>query len=230
MVALCAYMGYGRVMARETASFELPATPSADESAFLARLRSADPVTQSTAYEELVRDNIDRMIVVARRIVRDEAEAQDAVQDAFVSVFNAIGSFDGRSLLSTWMHRITVNAALMRLRSRKRANERNIENLLPVFDESGHRAEHAPNFDDVKDRSEIDPKMAQRVRDAINELPDDHRTILILRDIEELSTKEAAAVLDITPDAAKQRLHRARLALMKLIESSMEGVSGGAQA
>ncbi|MCA9278565.1 MAG: sigma-70 family RNA polymerase sigma factor [Phycisphaeraceae bacterium] len=224
-------------MASDTASSETPDTsaqptdgPSADESAFLARLRSDDPAVQSDAYEQLVRDNIDRMLVVARRILRDDAEAHDAVQDAFVSVFNAIGSFDGRSLLSTWMHRITVNAALMRLRSRKRANERSIEKLLPVFDETGHRAEHAPNLDSIAERSEIEPKLAQRVREAINELPEDHRTILILRDIEELSTKEAAAALDISPDAAKQRLHRARLALMKLIESSMEEVSGGTHA
>lgn len=203
-----------------------PQVQSGADAAEVERLRAGD----AEAFERLVRGNIDRLLAVARRIVLDESDAHDVVQEAFMSVLKGIDRFDGRSALSTWMHRIAVNAALMKLRSRRRERSHvSIDDLLPRFQPDGHRATAA--FDSapsVEDR--IDPRLAEHVREAIGTLPDEHREILVLRDVEGLSTRESAEALQITVDAAKQRLHRARLALMKLLEPVLQQHDGAAGA
>ncbi|MBX7185367.1 MAG: sigma-70 family RNA polymerase sigma factor, partial [Vicinamibacteria bacterium] len=90
------------------------------------------------AFETLVRLHTGRMLSVCRRILRNDEEARDAVQEAFVSAFRGLATFEGTSLLGTWLHRIAVNASLMRLRSRKRRPEESIEELLPAFKDDGH--------------------------------------------------------------------------------------------
>jgi RNA polymerase sigma-70 factor (ECF subfamily) len=160
------------------------------------------------------------MLAVARRFLQQEQDAQDAVQDAFLSAFKAIDSFEGSSKLSTWLHRIVVNAALMKLRSRQRHPERPIEDLLPKFDSDGHR--HAGDgWATTIDTTARDRETREFVRQKINELPESYRTVLLLRDIEELSTDDTAQQLGITPGAVKTRLHRARLALRELIDGHL---------
>jgi RNA polymerase sigma-70 factor (ECF subfamily) len=186
------------------------------EEALVARLKAQD----ETAYEEVVRLYGGRMLAVARRFLQQEQDAQDAVQDAFLSAFKAIDRFEGSSKLSTWLHRIVVNAALMKLRSRQRHPERPIEDLLPKFDHDGHR-HAADGWATTIDTTAADRETREFVRQKINELPDSYRTVLLLRDIEELSTEEAADQLGITPGAVKTRLHRARLALRELIDGHL---------
>src|SRR4051794_37679216 len=108
-----------------------------DEAAVVAALRAND----SGAFEQLVREQLPRLLTVARRILGNEADAQEAVQDAFLSAFKALPAFDGASRLSTWLHRIAVNAALMKLRRRQRRPEQSIEGLLPRFHDDGHQAD-----------------------------------------------------------------------------------------
>jgi RNA polymerase sigma-70 factor (ECF subfamily) len=169
------------------------------------------------AYAELVQANTGKMLAVARRILKNDEEAYDATQEAFLQAFKAIGNFQGDAMLSTWLHRITVNACLMRLRHRKRHPETAIEDLLPQFDETGHRIETGPAWtEDVTARLES-AQLRKVVRDAIDRLPDNYRTVIVLRDIEGLSTEEAAAALGVRPEAAKMRLHRARQALRTLL-------------
>src|SRR5690349_13371684 len=117
-----------------------------DEGALVVRLRAGD----DRAYEELVRTYGGRLLCVARRILHREEDARDALQDAFVSAFRAIGSFDGGSRLVTWLHRITVNAALMKLRRARRRPEVALEELLPVFDADGHHALEVQDWDDAE--------------------------------------------------------------------------------
>jgi RNA polymerase sigma-70 factor (ECF subfamily) len=170
------------------------------------------------AYAELVRANGGRMLAVARRILKSDDEAHDATQEAFLQAFRAIDRFAGDALLSTWLHRITVNACLMRLRHRKRHPEASIEELLPSFDDTGHRVEDGTEWtDDVLGRMES-ARLQKVVCDAIDRLPENYRTVLVLRDIEGLSTEESAQALGIRPEAAKMRLHRARQALRTLLE------------
>ena len=185
-----------------------------DEAALIARLRSGE----DAAFEELIRAYGGRLLAVARRFLPAEEDARDALQDAFLSAFRAIEGFEGQARLSTWLHRIVVNAALMKLRSRSRRPEILIEDLLPGFLEDGHMAQVAVEWrkpaDDPVERSQL----RTLVLDNIQRLPETYRNVLILRDIEEFNTEETAEILGASVNAVKTRLHRARQALRGLLE------------
>jgi len=154
-------------------------------------------------------------------LLRDEHEAEDAVQESFLAAFRSIGGFEGGAKLSTWLHRIVVNRSLMRLRSRRRHPEGAIDDLLPGFDDTGHHSVSVLGFaasaDELLERRET----RALVRHAIDQLPEIYRTVVVLRDVEELDTEEAADALGITTTAVKVRLHRARQALRTLLEGSL---------
>ena len=173
------------------------------------------------AFERLVRRHAANLLVVTRRLLGDEHEAQDAVQDAFASAFRALPKFEAESRLSTWLHRIAVNAALMRLRTRRRRSEVAIESLLPTFDRTGHRivtrAAWSESAETLLERAET----RDLVRKSITRLPDHFRAVLLLRDIDQIDTAATAALLGITPVAVKVRLHRARQALRQLLEQEL---------
>lgn len=196
--------------------------PPPEEAALLARLRAGD----GDAYERWVRASAPRVLRVARRLLRNEQDAQDATQEAFLSAFKHLDSFDGSSRLSTWLHRIAVNAALMKLRSKRRRPEDSIEDRLPRFDAAGEH-EHAPWAWAARGDAALgSAEVREAVRAAIDELPGLYRDVLLLRDIEELTTEEAAAALGITVAALKTRLHRARLALRERLDALMRELGG----
>lgn len=172
--------------------------------------------------EEVVRRYGPRMLQIARRYMKHEQDAQDALQDAFLSAFKNIASFQGDAKLSTWMHRIVVNAALMKLRKKSRTSETEIDALLPRFQDGQFErtpSDWAVTFDTaVRDR-----EIRELVRGKIQELPDSYRTVLLLRDIDEMSTSETADLLGISESAVKTRLHRARQALRELLDPIMQG-------
>ena len=192
-----------------------------DEALLLAALRAGDPA----AYESLVCTHGGRMLAVARRMLRCEEESRDAVQDAFLQAFRALPRFAGQSCLGTWLHRIVVNASLMRLRSRRSKPEESIEPLLPTFLEDGHKAIPAVGWPEPCDRLLERREVRRMVRESIDRLPDTYRTVLLLRDIEEMSTAEVAEALAITENAVKIRLHRARQALRELVDVRLREVT-----
>jgi RNA polymerase sigma-70 factor (ECF subfamily) len=184
-----------------------------DEVALVAALRAG----QEWAFEAMVRVYGGRLLAVARRFTRSDEDAQDVVQSAYLNAFRALDNFEGSAQLSTWLHRIVVNTALMNLRSRRRKPEESIEDLLPAFREDGHHVEQFAEWSAPADRLMERQETRAVVRACIDELPDSYRVVLILRDIEELSTQETAERLDITATAVKVRLHRARQALYTLL-------------
>lgn len=188
------------------------AAAAEDDQALLARLRAGEP----TAFEQLVRQETGKLLSVARRILPTEEDARDAVQDAFMFAFRSLDNFEGHARLSTWLHRIVVNASLMRLRTKRRKREESIEPLLPNFQSDGHFAERFAAWDDPAAKIETAETRAL-VRRLIDQLPDGYRTVLLLRDIEGLDTEETAKLLETTPNAVKVRLHRARQALRTLL-------------
>jgi RNA polymerase sigma-70 factor (ECF subfamily) len=198
---------------------------ASDEAALVPRLQRGDPA----AFEELVRRHGPRLLRVARRMMGSEEDARDAVQDAFVAVFKSIDKFEAHSQLSTWLHRVLINACLMRLRSRRRRPEEDIEEYLPRFAEDGHQVERsvawgeppAEAADALIERAEL----CGFVRASIDMLPDTYRVVLLMRDIEELSTDEVAEMLGISANAVKIRLHRARQALRTLLDPHMRGAA-----
>ena len=184
-----------------------------DEHALLAALRAG----HEWAFETMVRLYGSRLHAVARRFTRNEEDAQDVVQSAYLSAFRALSEFEGACQLSTWLHRIVVNTALMKLRSRRRKPEESIEALLPAFQEDGHHVEQFSEWSAPADQLMERKETRATVRACIEQLPENYRAVLVLRDIEELSTQEVAAMLAMTPTAVKVRLHRARQALSTLL-------------
>lgn len=180
-----------------------PCLPVANlaETELVARLRAGD----EDAYESLFREHSGALMAVARRFFGDTDAAADAVQDAFVSAFKAMRSFEGTSRLGTWLHRIAINACLMKLRSRKRSR------LVPL-DES-HTPSCQPEDDRLGRAEEV-----ERVRACIDQLPPAYRTVIRLRDLDGLDTAEAAERLGTNEGVVKTRLHRARQALKALLE------------
>jgi RNA polymerase sigma-70 factor (ECF subfamily) len=189
------------------------APTAAADGALVARLRTGDP----SAFDAVVRRYGARMLAVARRFLRNEEDARETVQDAFLQAFRALDAYRADAKLSTWLHRIVVNAALMRLRAASRRPEGFIDDLLPEFDTTGHHADPVPPLpltaEDAIERDEV----RARVRAALARLPEAYRAIIALRDFEDLSTEEAASALGISANAAKIRLHRARQALATLL-------------
>src|SRR5213594_4283631 len=152
-------------------TLEAPSAPG--EPKLLARLRAGE----ESAYEELVRSYGGRLLAVARRFLPVEEDARDAVQDAFLSAFRSIHRFEGHAQLSTWLHRIVVNASLMKLRTRRRKPEQSIEELLPGYLDDGHFERPASPW-----RSEdMDPAEQEELRElvmrSIHSLPEGHRNV-----------------------------------------------------
>lgn len=173
--------------------------------------------------EKLVREHIGWMLALAKRMLDDHALAEDAVQDAFINAFRALDSFEGRSSLKTWLHRITVNACLAKMRQSKTRAEQAIDEYLPEFDQDNCRIEvpwkHLASIDDVLENEHL----RDLVKANIFKLPEQYRNVLLLRDIEGYDTSEVAMLLGISVSNVKVRLHRARSALKKLLEPLLRG-------
>jgi RNA polymerase sigma-70 factor (ECF subfamily) len=186
------------------------------EESLLAALRAGE----ESAYHRLVVEYGGRMLSVSRRFLRNEEDARDALQDAFVQAWKGLPRFQGHCALGTWLHRIVVNSSLMRLRTRKTHPEESIEPLLPQFLEDGHAVNPSVQWPEPCDRLLEREEVRALVRQAIDRLPETYRTVLLMRDIEEMDTAEAAEALGITENAVKVRLHRARQALRELVDPS----------
>ena len=174
-------------------------------------------------YEELLRRYGPGVLSTAKRYLRSDADAHDCFQETFLAVFEGIDKFEQRSSISTWVRRIAINQCLMRIRAHGRRHEESIDHLLPVFDQNGERVCSSASKNVTTASDPIDRARTKIiVREKINELPDSYRVMLLLRDIDGYSTKEAAAIQRISVSNAKTQLHRARAALRSLLEPVME--------
>lgn len=174
------------------------------EHALIARLRSGD----KAACAECVELHADGIYRVALRMMRNETDAEDVVQETLLSAFRAIRSFDGRSSLKTWLYRIAYNAALMRLR-------RYTPQTVPVDeppDDDGDMPRRELHDWCCLPEQEFETAAARaELERAIGELSPRLRDVFVLREMEELSTEETAATLGVSVAVVKTRLHRARL-------------------
>lgn len=198
-------------------TYEMPGTADWNERAICEGLRRGE----DHAFELVFRRYGARMVATARRLLGNEEDARDAVQEAMLAAFKAAGRFEGGSQVGTWLHRIVVNASLMRLRTRRRKPETSIEDLLPSFAADGHRV--LPVNDDVPaDEALVHAEQLTLLRACVDELPDGYRQVYVLREIEELSSEEVAMAMGLTPNAVKIRLHRARQAIMTMVRRRCE--------
>jgi RNA polymerase sigma-70 factor (ECF subfamily) len=171
---------------------------------------------EALAFETLVRRYGNYLYRIALRLARNEAEARDALQDTFLSALRYISDFRGTSSLKTWLHKLTVNATLMRMRSARSREEISIDVLADPIE--GVRDEPDWVFVESVEASAARTEVRALVRDSIDRLPERYRTVLILRDIEGYDAAEVAELLGDTEGNVKVRLHRARTALKRLLE------------
>jgi RNA polymerase sigma-70 factor, ECF subfamily len=203
-----------RTLVEDHSSRSADSDGAGHESQLLAELRAGE----EGAFELVVQRYGGRMLATARRFLNNECDAQDAVQEAFTSALRALDKFNGDALLSTWLHRIVVNAALVQLRSKRRRGELQIETMLPRFDEDGEWIGEQVIWTNAVEGVLESRDSREMVRRCIERLPEKYREVILLRDIEELDTCEAARLLSVTANTIKVRLHRARQALKTLIE------------
>lgn len=167
--------------------------------------------------EAAITRTLPRLLLATTRILRDPADAQDAVQDACLQAFRKLDTHDGSGELEGWLYRIAINSALARLRKRGRLAERQLDDLLPEYDRYGVLLGN-PDWREINPEALLMQAQTSRtVRDAIDSLPEKARILLLLRDIEGFNTSETASALDLSEGAVKTGLHRARLALKKLL-------------
>ncbi len=192
---------------------EIVAAPDDLELARRALARDGD------AFRTIMTTHNQRLYRLARGVVRNNSEAEDIVQESYVSAFAHLASFRGDSSLSTWLSRIVLNEALGRLRKKRRA---------PDLAQSGDVSAEAQIIQFPRNTATSDPErtMAQRqilqlVEQATDNLPDVFRTVFVARVIEGLSIDETAQLLGIRPETVKTRLHRARALLRKQLDEQI---------
>jgi RNA polymerase sigma-70 factor (ECF subfamily) len=183
----------------------------------IGRLRAQD----QSALEALMERYSARLYRVAFGITRSHVEAEEVVQDAFLALYRKIETFEGRAALGTWLYRVAANAALIKRRGKRVELEVSLEDHLPTFLADGHReGDRAWVLADWSEtpESELLSGEARRIlEEALAELPEHYRALLVLRDVEELSNEEVAEVLGESVSSVKSRLHRARMALREML-------------
>src|SRR6266850_7927693 len=197
-------------------------TPIERDGALVAALRRGDP----TAADDLVAAYGDRACRLATRITGNAQDAEEAVQDAFLSVIRKIDTFRGDPAFGSGLYRIVANAAYQRCRSRRgRGADVSLDTLLPVFDEHGRHVAPVADWSQSVDDPARQIDLRIMLSAAIDELPADYRAVVLLRDVEGLAPGDIAAILDLTVDNVTARVHRARLFLRKQLEAHLSGQS-----
>lgn len=191
--------------------------PVETERQLVDRLRSGD----AGALEALMERYAARVYRLAHSITRNPGDAEEVVQDVFLNIFRNAQGFQGRAALGTWIYRVTANAALNKRRGKRFEVETSLDEWLPTFKSDGHReGERAFLLADWS-RTPESELMAREARTtierALEALPDRYRAVLVLRDVDGLSSEETAAVLGESIAAVKSCLHRARMALREQV-------------
>jgi RNA polymerase sigma-70 factor, ECF subfamily len=199
---------------RLRAGYGVSHNPREEDHELVGQLKARD----ERAFETMVRRFTNQMLATARRLLGSEHDAQDAVQQAFISVFRAIPGFNEEARLSTWLHKIVVNAALAQLRSRhRRVPELPLEHLRTESDALDQQAGGSSWVSHGSEQAMACQETREMVRTCIDQLPESYRAVVFLRDIQDLDTAEVAERLAISPNAIKIRLHRARQVLKNLV-------------
>jgi RNA polymerase sigma-70 factor (ECF subfamily) len=197
------------------------------EAELLRSLRAGD----AEAYRKLVELNSANVYNVALKLLGDEREAEDVLQETFLSAFEALDRFEGRSRLSTWLYRIAYNASLMRLRKRKQMLTFSLDQ--PLHEEDGDApsvSRHLVDWSTLPEELLLTAEAREVMDRAIAELPEALRSTFILRDVQGLSGAETADILGISVQAVKNRLHRARLQLRDRLSSYFSERAAGLKA
>jgi RNA polymerase sigma-70 factor (ECF subfamily) len=181
-----------------------------NDDALVDRLRAGD----EQALESIFAMHSAKLYSVAQRILGDAADAEEVIQDVFWTAFRKAKSFQGHSRFSTWLYRLTVNAALGKIRRSRRAKDTVYDEYLPKFQQDGHhQARPVVDWSETLEERFAHQETQALLGRALDQLKPLDRSVIVLSDMEDLSDKEIAALLGLTVSAVKTRLHRARLFL-----------------
>jgi RNA polymerase sigma-70 factor (ECF subfamily) len=187
------------------------------DSVLVERLRARDVV----ALETLMERHSSRVYRVAFGITRNHSEAEEVVQDVFLTLFRKVDMFEGRAALGTWLYRVAANAALIRRRGKRVELETSLEDCLPTFLDDGHRegdrAWLMADWSRTPEHELLAGEAREALAEALDRLPEHYRALVVLRDVEELSNEEVAEILGESVSSVKSRLHRARMALREIL-------------
>ena len=178
----------------------------------LERIKKGD----SEAFETLVEKYETKVFHLAMRFTRNEEDAEEVLQDVFTTLHRKLDLFQGKSAFSSWLYRIVVNAAFMKLRKRRQTPTVHLEDLAPLTKQQVLDGDH--NFENQIDKHAQNQELQDVMRSAIDRLPDQYRAVFILRDVNGFSNQEASEVLGLSVPAIKSRLHRSRLMLRKKLQ------------
>ena len=184
-----------------------------DEARVLERLREGDP----GALQALMAEYGGRVYRLAWGITRDQGDAEEVVQDVFLTIAQKSSTFEGRAAFGSWIYRVTTNAALNKRRGKRREVETSLEEYLPSYEPDGHRAGDRSfllaDWSQNPEAELLSGEARRTLERALDALPETYRAVLVLRDVEELGNEEVAAMLGESVASVKSRLHRARMAL-----------------
>lgn len=170
---------------------------------------------KENAYEDMVIKYTDKVYALASRFVRNQEDAEEVLQDVFVTVYRKIKAFEGKSSFSSWLYRVTVNAALMKIRKKKQDRSVSIEEMS----QSANKIiEFHVSEKEGADFRAYRKELLREMETAVERLPEEYRPVFILRDIDGLSSSDVSQILSISIPAVKSRLHRSRLMLRKRLE------------
>jgi len=191
------------------------------EAGLVERLRGGD----SAALEVLMSEYAPRVYRLAFGITRNQGDAEEVVQDVFLTVATKCGTFEGRSALGSWIYRIATNAALNKRRGKRHEVETSLEEYLPTFMEDGHREGDRSfllaDWSQSPERELLSGEAQRTLYRALDALPEGYRAVLVLRDVEELTNEQVAELLGEAVGCVKSRLHRARMALREQLTRSL---------
>jgi RNA polymerase sigma-70 factor, ECF subfamily len=177
------------------------------------RLRARD----ASALEPLMDRHAGRIYRLAYGITRNDADAEEVVQDVFLTLFRKIDGFEGRAALGSWLYRVTTNAALIKRRGKRAEVEVSLEEQLPTYRADGHREGDRSfllaDWSETPEEILLTGEARKTLERALDRLPDHYRAIVVLREVEGLDNEEVAKILGESVPTVKSRLHRARMAL-----------------
>lgn len=176
------------------------------------------------AFEEIVARYESKVFNLAMRFTRNEEDAEEVLQDVFSTVYRKIESFQGKSAFSSWLYRVIVNAAFMKLRKRKQHQTVSIEDLTPAVKQLCVEEEQPGCA--RSDSFTLNRELRDTLEAAINKLPDQYRKVFVLRDVDGLSNQEVGEILQLSIPAVKSRLHRSRLMLRKRLQRYYDDYTG----
>jgi RNA polymerase sigma-70 factor (ECF subfamily) len=177
-----------------------------------------------TAFEEIISRYEAKVMNLALRFTRNQEDAEEVMQEVFTTVYRKIDGFRGQSAFSSWLYRIVVNAAFMKLRKKKQSQTVSMEDLAPAVKQYCMERESVTNTHSYN--LTVTRELQEVLQRAIDKLPDQYRAVFVLRDVDGLSNQETGEILDLSIPAVKSRLHRSRIMLRKRLQRYYEDFTG----